>query len=80
MLIERMTLDTPIEGGLNEPASKDPFESEADVFAGELLVPLPMLKKYYRPGHAAADIAQIFQVSEHVASIALTSHFDALFK
>jgi Zn-dependent peptidase ImmA (M78 family) len=80
MLIERMTLDTPIEGGLNEPASKDPFESEADVFAGELLVPLPMLKKYYRPGHTAADIAQIFQVSEHVVSIALTSHFDALFK
>jgi Zn-dependent peptidase ImmA (M78 family) len=78
MLIESMTVD--IEEGFDESSSKDPFESEADAFAGELLVPLPMLKKHYRPGHTAADIGQIFQVSEHVASIALTSHFDALFK
>jgi Zn-dependent peptidase ImmA (M78 family) len=59
---------------------KDPYEAEADIFAGELLVPLPMLKKAYRPGQTAADIAHIFDVSESVASIAMTNHFDALFK
>jgi len=80
MLIESMTVDSPFEGSFTETSSKDPFESEADVFAGELLVPLFMLKKHYSPGHTAANIAQIFQVSEQVASIALTSHFDALFK
>lgn len=79
MLIDSMTIDTSTADALEGP-SKDPFESEADVFAGELLVPLPMLKKHYRPGHTAADLAQIFLVSEHVASIALTSHFNALFK
>lgn len=61
-------------------SSKDPYEAEADIFAGELLVPLPMLKKAYRPGHTARDIAQIFDVSEAAASIAMTNHFNALFK
>lgn len=72
------TIDSPPEyvgeGG------KDPFETEADIFAGELLVPLPMLKKHYRPGYTAEDLARIFHVSKEVASIALTSHFSALFK
>lgn len=80
MLLRSMTVDSPIEESLEELSSKDPFESEADVFAGELLVPLPMLKKHYRSSQTAADIAQIFQVSEHVASIAVSSHFNALFK
>ena len=55
-----------------------PLEAEAEVFAGELLVPLFMLKKYFRPGLTAADLARMFAVSESVASIAITSHFDSL--
>jgi hypothetical protein len=78
-LIDNVSIDFP-EGDVHGESSKDPFEAEADVFAGELLVPLPMLKKHFRPGHTAADIARIFSVSESVASIAITSHFDALFK
>jgi Zn-dependent peptidase ImmA (M78 family) len=80
MLIDSRSIDSP-ESETHSNSSKDPFESEADTFAGELLVPLPMLKKQFRPGrHTAADVARIFCVSESVASIAITSHFTALFK
>ena len=78
-LIDNVSIDFPEEDAYGESA-KDPFETEADVFAGELLVPLPMLKKHFRPGYTTADIARIFSVSKSVASIAVTSHFDALFK
>lgn len=63
-----------------EAATKDPLEAEADIFAGELLVPLFMLKKHYKPGFTAGDIARIFEVSESAASVALLNHFSALFK
>jgi Zn-dependent peptidase ImmA (M78 family) len=79
LLEEPRTIDSP-ETWDESTAGKDPFEAEADIFAGELLVPLPMLKKAYRPGHTAADLARIFDVSEAVASIAFTNHFNALFK
>jgi len=77
--IDSSDLDSP---DLLEPegATKDPFETEADIFAGELLVPLFMLKKHYKPGFTAGDIARIFEVSEAAASVALLSHFSALFK
>jgi len=75
------TIDSPPEySEYDEVGKKDPFETEADIFAGELLVPLPMLKKHYRSGHTAEDVARIFNVSKEAASIALTSHFSALFK
>jgi Zn-dependent peptidase ImmA (M78 family) len=79
VLEQEQTIDSPEMEDENIPR-KDPFEAEADIFAGELLVPLPMLKKAYRPGLTAADIARVFDVSESVASIAITSHFKALFK
>lgn len=78
VLIDSMSIDGPMDP--YHETSKDPFESEADIFAGELLVPLPMLRKHFRKGHTAADVARIFSVSEAVASIALTTHFAALFK
>jgi hypothetical protein len=78
-LIDNFSIDVSEETAYEEQ-SKDPFETEADVFAGELLVPLPMLKKHFRSGYTTADIARMFSVSESVASIAITSHFDALFK
>jgi Zn-dependent peptidase ImmA (M78 family) len=79
VLEDRITIDSP-EPPDSESFGKDPFEAEAEIFAGELLVPLPMLKKHFRPGFTAADVARTFAVSESVASIALVSHYSALFK
>jgi Zn-dependent peptidase ImmA (M78 family) len=59
-------------------ATKDPAESEADLFAGELLVPLAMLKPHARKG--IAELSQIFLVSEHVISVAISKHYNVLFK
>ena len=79
VLEDRITMDSP-EFAETEPSGKDPFEAEADIFAGELLVPLPLLKKHFHPGLTAADVAHLFAVSESVASIAIVSHYSALFK
>ncbi len=58
---------------------KDVFEAEADCFAGELLIPLPFLKTTYKSGMTTADLATVFQVSEQVAAIAISTHFKSLF-
>jgi Zn-dependent peptidase ImmA (M78 family) len=79
VLDDQVTIDAP-PAGISEAASKDPYEAEADIFAGELLVPLPMLKEHFRSGLTAADVARIFAVSDHVASIAISTHFASLFK
>jgi Zn-dependent peptidase ImmA (M78 family) len=68
--------DPPSEEDL--VATKDPAESEADMFAGELLVPLAMLKAHARKG--VAELSRIFLVSEHAISIAISKHFNVLFK
>lgn len=78
ILEERVTIDTPLER--DEVHSKDVFEAEADVFAGELLVPLSFLKKHLRPGVTIPDIARLFEVSEQVASIAFSNHYSSLRK
>jgi Zn-dependent peptidase ImmA (M78 family) len=79
VLDDRITIDSP-PSGVEETSSKDPYEAEADIFAGEVLVPLPMLKQHFRSGLTAADVARIFSVSEHVASIAISTHYASLFK
>jgi Zn-dependent peptidase ImmA (M78 family) len=79
MLEDNTTIDSA-DLSEDEFANKDPFEAEADIFAGELLVPLAMLKRHYQPGFTSADIARIFDVSEAAASVALLNHFSALFK
>jgi Zn-dependent peptidase ImmA (M78 family) len=56
------------------------YEREANIFAGELLVPLEMLKTTYKEGVTIPEIADIFNVSEQVASIAVSTHFNSLFK
>ena len=79
VLEDVQTIDSPLVYD-DSVSHKDPYEAEADIFAGELLVPLSMLKKVYRPGLTAADVAHAFDVSEAVASIAMTNHFTALFR
>jgi Zn-dependent peptidase ImmA (M78 family) len=77
-LEQEITIDSPPSG--SGGSAKDPFEAEADLFAGELLVPLKMLKKHFRPGMTAAELARVFQVSESVVSIAISRHYSSLFK
>lgn len=79
LLEDRMTVDWE-PPSREEIHSKDVFEAEADIFAGELLIPLPFLKKAFKPGLTAPDIARLFEVSEEAASVAISIHFTSLFK
>jgi Zn-dependent peptidase ImmA (M78 family) len=78
VLEERVTIDSPFDR--DEVHSKDIFEQEADIFAGELLIPLPFLKEAFGKGITVPDIARIFEVSEQAASIAISTHYSSLFK
>ena len=76
-IYEGVTIDNPpSEEG--EIVTKDPAETEADLFAGELLVPLAFLKLH--TGKNVPELAKIFFVSEQVIAIAISRHMKALFK
>jgi Zn-dependent peptidase ImmA (M78 family) len=74
---EPITIDNPPTDSL-DTETKDPAEIEADLFAGELLVPLEMLKPHVQKG--IPEISKLFFVSEQVVSIAIGRHMKALFK
>jgi Zn-dependent peptidase ImmA (M78 family) len=74
---ESITIDSP-PSEEDQFGSKDPGEIEADLFAGELLVPLEMLKLHVKNG--IPELSKIFLVSEQVVSIAISKHMRALFK
>jgi Zn-dependent peptidase ImmA (M78 family) len=71
-----VTIDNP-PSEQNDIGSKDPAEAEADLFAGELLVPLSMLKLHVRKD--VPELARIFSVSQQVMAIAVSRHVKALF-
>jgi Zn-dependent peptidase ImmA (M78 family) len=79
VLEESVSIDSPPTGG-DERTGTSIAEREANLFAGELLVPLELLKENFRPGMTAADVGKLFEVSESVAAIALSSHLRAIFK
>jgi Zn-dependent peptidase ImmA (M78 family) len=56
------------------------LESEANIFAGELLVPLELLKKAYRDAPDLEKLSRIFRVSTQVISVAVMQHQRSLFK
>ncbi|MBW1783202.1 MAG: ImmA/IrrE family metallo-endopeptidase [Deltaproteobacteria bacterium] len=56
------------------------FEKEANAFAGELLVPLEMLKKEFKNTTDLTQLSKIFCVSPQVASIAVSNHMSSLYK
>lgn len=56
------------------------FETEANSFAGELLVPLEMLKKEFRKTSDLGELAKKFFVSREVMSIAVSNHMQLLYK
>ncbi|SRR6266542_292480 len=72
-----ITIDNPPSED-DEIGTKAPGEAEADLFAGELLVPLQMLKAHR--GKSIPELSKIFQVSEQVISIAISRHMRALYK
>jgi Zn-dependent peptidase ImmA (M78 family) len=72
-----VTIDNPPMEEAETP-SKDRAETEADLFAGELLVPLAMLRIH--PGKTIPELSKIFVVSEQVIAIAISKHMNALFK
>ncbi len=79
LLEDRMTVDWR-PPSRDEIHSKDVFEAEADIFAGEVLISLPFLKKTFKPGMTAQDVARLFEVSQEAASVAISTHFTSLFK
>jgi Zn-dependent peptidase ImmA (M78 family) len=56
------------------------FETEANCFAGELLVPLEMLKAEFRKTTDLGQLAKVFWVSQHVVSISVSSNLKSLYK
>jgi Zn-dependent peptidase ImmA (M78 family) len=56
------------------------FEQEANVFAGELLVPLAMLKKEFKTTQDIPELARIFNVSGEVLGIRIFDHMRELYK
>jgi Zn-dependent peptidase ImmA (M78 family) len=50
------------------------IEQEADEFAGELLVPMQILKQVYRSEKNYANLGNIFDVSREVILISLMKH------
>jgi Zn-dependent peptidase ImmA (M78 family) len=56
------------------------FEQEANAFAGELLVPLAMLKKEFKTTPDIPALAGIFNVSGEVLGIRIFDHMRELYK
>ncbi len=77
VLEDRVTIDSGHE--LTCGKSKDVYETEADMFASELLIPLAFLKRAYKKGMSIPEVAEIFSVSEQAASVAVSQHFNSLF-
>lgn len=76
VLREPVDIDHP--PALAYSRANDPREREANLFAGELLVPLTMLKKACADGIDLARLGVIFVVSQEVATIAVQTHLRSL--
>lgn len=74
---DTVTIDHP-PADATDIATKSLAEIEADLFAGELLVPLELLKPCLAEG--ISELSKLFLVSEHVVSIAISRHMKALYK
>lgn len=55
------------------------FEAEANGFAGELLVPLDMLKIEFKKTRDVHELSKIFAVSKEVIGIAISNHMGSLY-
>lgn len=71
-----ITIDSPAEA--DDFGTKSPMETEADNFAGELLVPLEMLKLHV--GKSIPELSKVFRVSEQAMGVAVSKNMNALYK
>lgn len=76
---EDISLDNPPTVKAHTSTEKA-FETEANTFAGELLVPLEMLKKEFNETTDIAVLAKKFFVSQQVMGIAISNHMKSLYK
>jgi Zn-dependent peptidase ImmA (M78 family) len=76
VLRELIDIDHP--PALTYSRANDPREREANLFAGELLVPLAMLKKACAEGIDLERLGEVFVVSQEVAAIAVQTHLRSL--
>ena len=60
------------------PSCAPAKETEANIFASELLIPLEHLKRYAKQGYDLDKLAEIFQVSRHAMSIAYNNSWKYL--
>ena len=74
-----ITIDNP-PTAKNHTAAEAAFETEAHNFAGELLVPLRMLKKAFEKTNDLKELSKIFWVSQYVVTIAISTHMNSLYK
>lgn len=74
-----ITIDDP-PTSKTHTAVEAAFETEANNFAGELLVPLEMLKKEFKNTTDLKLLAKAFWVSQQVVSIAVSTHMHSLYK
>lgn len=73
------TIDNPPNTDSHKKTEKI-FENEANIFAGELLVPLDMLKKEFKKNSDIPTLASIFEVSTQTLSIKVKDHMSILYK
>jgi Zn-dependent peptidase ImmA (M78 family) len=76
VLRDPIDIDHPPALAINR--TRDPREREADIFAGELLVPLAMLKAACAADFDLERLSQLFAVSQQVATIAVQTHWQWL--
>ena len=76
VLREPIDIDHP--PALTYNRANDPREREANIFAGELLMPLAMLKKACVGGINLERLGEVFVVSQEVAAIAVQTHSRSL--
>ena len=74
-----VSLDNPPTSQTHTSAEKM-FEQEANAFAGELLVPLEMLKKEFKKTKDVGELSKTFFVSSAVMTIAISNHMSQLYK
>ena len=63
------------EGEFSSKSSKPPKETEADIFASELLIPYEQLKKHADKLGDLDGLAELFQVSKQAMTIAITNYW-----
>jgi Zn-dependent peptidase ImmA (M78 family) len=73
-----VSLDNPPTEKLHTPTESF-FETEASSFAGELLVPLDILKMEFKKTRDLQELSRIFVVSKEVIGIAISNHMNSLY-